>query len=92
MQIPFFPIGRMLEEFTTGICQDTNMAEMVDTFNQSKADPVTGDDFWASVGSSPQEKLSDWFQGHKVDDDQLIEQLSRPTFGSYKTSFGDNSV
>ena len=51
MQIPIFPIGRILEEFTTGICQDTNMAEMVETFNQSKADPVTGDDFWAAVGS-----------------------------------------
>ena len=60
-EIPFLSPGRILEEFTTGICQDTNMAEMVDTFNSSKADPVTGDDFWTAVGSAPEEKLNDWF-------------------------------
>lgn len=87
-EIPFLSPSRILEEFTTGICQDTNMAEMVDTFNRSKDEPVKGEDFWATVGSAPEEKLSDWYQGHAVDE----EQLSRPTFGSYKTSFGDNSV
>ena len=91
-EIPFFSPGRILEEFTTGICQDTNMAQMVDTFNTSKADPVTGDDFWSTVGSAPEEKLNDWFQGYKLDEEQLVEHLSRPSFGSYKTSFGDNSV
>ena len=64
------------------------MAEMVDTFNKSKEEPVSGEDFWASVGASPEEKLGDWFQGHQVD----VEQLIQPTFGSYKTSFGDSSV
>ena len=40
------------------------MAEMVYTFNQSKGEPVTGDDYWASVGSSPEENLNDWFNGY----------------------------
>ena len=64
------------------------MAEMVYTFNQSKDEPVTGEDYWTLVGSSPEENLNDWFNGHRVEEEQLI----RPSFGSYKTSFGDNSV
>ena len=87
-EIPVLPIGRMLEEFFTGICQDTNMAEMVYTFNQNQEEPVIGEDYWTSIGASPEEKLEDWFNGHHVEEEQLI----RPTFGSYKTSFGDNSV
>lgn len=61
---------------------------MVYTFNQSKDEPVTGDDYWSSTGVSPEENLNDWFNGYKV----LEEQLILPSFGSYKTSFGDNSV
>ena len=64
------------------------MAEMVYTFNQSKDEPVTGDDYWTSVGASPEENLNDWFNGYKAEEEQLI----RPSFGSYKTSFGDSSV
>ena len=40
------------------------MAEMIYTFNQSKGEPVTGDDYWTSVGSSPEENLNDWFNGY----------------------------
>ena len=87
-EIPFFSPSRILEEFATGICQDTNMAEIVDTFNNSKADPVIGDDFWTAAGSAPEANLNEWFTGYEADE----EQLSRPSFGSYKTSFGDNSV
>ena len=40
----------MLEEFLIGICQDTNMAEMVWTFNQG-GDPVPGNDYWSASGT-----------------------------------------
>ena len=88
MEIPLLPLGRMFEEFMTGICQDTNMAEMVNNFNKSKEDTVPGEDYWAQIGSVPEEKLHEWFQRHKACEDQL----AKPTFGSYKTSFGDSSV
>ena len=86
-EIPGLPLGRMLEEFFTGICQDTNMAEMVWTFNQG-GDPVPGNDYWSASGTQPEQRLGDWYGANLFEEEDLI----RPSFGSYKTSFGDNSV
>ena len=42
MQIPVFPPLRMLEEFLVGLGVDTNMADMIEYFDETQEEPVTG--------------------------------------------------
>ena len=61
---------------------DTNMAEMIAHFSNSKDAPVTGADFWAATGTSPEQGLREFFAKHQVAEDD--ERLLFPTFGGYK--------
>ena len=87
-QIPVLPIGRMFEEYLIGMAADTNMAEMINYFEEeSGAVPVTGSDFWAATNTSPAENLRKFFESHRVHDD--AESLLLPTFGGYKFNYKD---
>ena len=50
-EIPILPIGKMLEEFLVGVGVDTNMAEMINYFEENQDAPVTGTDFWQATGT-----------------------------------------
>lgn len=83
-----FEMTKLLEEFLVGMGSDTNMAEMIQFFedNQGTA-PVTGDDFWTATGSSADQSLSAFFEGRRVAEDD--PSLLLPTFGSYKFNMAD---
>ena len=50
-ETPILPIGKMLEEFLVGVGVDTNMAEMINYFEENQDAPVTGTDFWQATGT-----------------------------------------
>ena len=87
MRLPFLPPGLMLEELLVGLGADTNMAEMLTYFDQNAEDPVSGDDVWAATGMEPAEALKQFFQNHRVSEDD--ESLLLPTFGGYKLNMAD---
>ena len=87
-EMPILPITRMIEEFLVGTAADTNMAEMIIHFSENQGDkPVTGQCFWDAAGVSQQADLRQFFNTHRVNEDD--ESLSLPTFGGYKFATAD---
>lgn len=86
-QLPMLPPFRMLEEFLFGMAIDTNMAEMVNYFNQNQEEPVIGQDFWQKAGIAPGTNLDTFFQKRNLSDSE--DSLVLPTFGSYKLGCTD---
>ena len=86
-ELPLLPPLRMLEEFTVGLGIDTNMAEMIEFFDENEQDPVTGSSIWEESGLTPEVELKRYFQYNHIAEND--ERLAMPTFGSYKMIYTD---